>query len=438
MHSRFAFLGMILITHGLLAFGQEHDQGHLHPSEQPAQMPGMPAEHSSKSLVDLLEHHAASGTDAAPASTPEHMMMIMKKRWTFMFHGEAFLNELQQAGPRGFDKVFSTNWFMLMAQRRLGRGNLTAKTMLSFEPATVSRQRYPELFQEGETAFGRPIVDGQHPHDFVMELAALYDYRLGEKTVLSLYAAPVGDPAMGPLAYPHRASAAENPMAPLGHHLEDSTHIANDVVTIGITHNNLRLEASGFHGREPDEQRWDIDSGKINSWSTRLTFNPGRNWSFQYSLAYLRSPEALQPLEDVRRMTASLSYNRLLRAGNWSSMLLWGRNKSVADGNVGNGYLLESTLHFADRNNVWTRIENVDRTNALLLGENPEPANFTEHYFARVQAYTVGYDREIGRLPHLSTAIGTQITWYGVPDGLKPTYGSHPFGGIVFLRLRFQ
>ena len=265
MHSRFAFLGMILITHGLLAFGQEHDQGHLHPSEQPAQMPGMPAEHSSKSLVDLLEHHAASGTDAAPASTPEHMMMIMKKRWTFMFHGEAFLNELQQAGPRGFDKVFSTNWFMLMAQRRLGRGNLTAKTMLSFEPATVSRQRYPELFQEGETAFGRPIVDGQHPHDFVMELAALYDYRLGEKTVLSLYAAPVGDPAMGPLAYPHRASAAENPMAPLGHHLEDSTHIANDVVTIGITHNNLRLEASGFHGREPDEQRWDIDSGKINS-----------------------------------------------------------------------------------------------------------------------------------------------------------------------------
>ena len=118
-------------------------------------------------------------------------------------------------------------------------------------------------------------------------------------------------------------------------------------------------------------------------------------------------------------------------------MLLWGRNQSMADGNVGNGYLLESTLHFADRNNVWTRIENVDRTNALLLGENPEPANFTEHYFARAQAYTVGYDREVGRLPHLSTAIGTQITWYGLPDALKPTYGSHPLGGIVFLRLRF-
>jgi len=429
---------ILLLARVASAQTQEPEHGMTHPSQKPMQqMPGMSGHHESKSLIAVVEHHAASGTDAAPASTPEHMMMGARYGWRFMFHAEAFLTELQQSGPRGSDKFFSTNWFMLMAQRRFGRGTFTAKSMLSLDPATVSNRRYPELFQEGETAFGRPIVDGQHPHDFVMELAALYDYRLGEKMLLSFYAAPVGDPALGPVAYPHRASAAENPIAPLGHHLEDSTHIASNVVTLGVTHENLRLEASGFHGREPDEERWDIDSGKIDSWSTRLTFNPGRNWSFQYSLAYLRSPEALQPLEDVRRMTASLSYNRPLRSGNWSSMLLWGRNQSMADGNVGNGYLLESTLHFADRNNVWTRIENVDRTNALLLGENPEPANFTEHYFARAQAYTVGYDREVGRLPHLSTAIGTQITWYGLPDALKPTYGSHPLGGIVFLRLRF-
>lgn len=438
MHSRFAFLGIILIAHGLLAFGQEHEQGHLHPSEQPAQMSGMPAEHSSKSLVDLLEHHAASGTDAAPASTPEHMMMIMKKRWTFMFHGEAFLNELQQTGPRGFDKVFSTNWVMLMAQHKLARGTFTVRTMLSLEPASVSQQRYPELFQEGETAFGRPIVDGQHPHDFVMELAALYDYKLTEKTLLSFYAAPVGDPALGPVAYPHRMSAAENPIAPLGHHLEDSTHIANDVVTVGFTHKNVRLEASGYHGREPDEHRWNIDSGEIDSWSARLTFNPGQNWSFQYSIANLSRPEALQPLEDVRRMTASLIYNRPLRAGNWSSMLLWGRNQSVSDGNTGNGYLLESTLRFANRNHLWTRIENVDRTTALLLGVNSEPSDFRERYFTRVQAYTVGYDRDVGKIPHVSTAIGGQITWYSLPQDIKPIYSSHPLGGIIFLRLRFQ
>jgi hypothetical protein len=308
--------------------------------------------------------------------------------------------------------------------------------MLSLEPATVTERHYPELFQQGETAFGQPIVDGQHPHDFFMELAALYDYKVGQNMLLSFYAAPMGDPAMGPIAYPHRASASEDPIAPLGHHLEDSTHIAADVITTGLTYRDFRIEGSGFHGREPDENRWNINSGAIDSWSTRLTINPARNWSAQYSLAQIHSPEALAPEEDLRRMTASVMYNRPIHAGNWTSMLLWGRNRSLLDGNVGNGYLLESTLNFMSRNYAWTRIENVDRTNELLLGDNPEPPGFTEKYFARVQACTTGYDREVGNIPHLATAIGGQITWYGVPPVLKPTYGTHPLGVAVFLRVR--
>jgi len=325
---------------------------------------------------------------------------------------------------------------MPMAQRTFGNGTLTIRTMLSFEPATVSDRRYPELFQQGETAFSRPIVNGQHPHDFFMELAALYDYKVGEHTLLSVYAAPMGDPAMGPPAYPHRASASEDPIAPLGHHLQDSTHIAADVITAGITYRDFRLEASGFHGREPDEFRWNIDSGTIDSWSARVTANPSQNWSLQYSIAQLHSPEALVASVDVRRMTASVQYNRPLQKGNWASLLLWGRNEDVAGGNVGNSYLLESTLRFFERNYAWMRLENVDRTNELLLGETPEPAGFNERYFTRVQAYTAGYEREVGHIPHLSTALGAQFTWYGVPDALKPTYGEHPVGGIVFLRIR--
>jgi hypothetical protein len=353
-----------------------------------------------------------------------------------MFHGEGFLADIQQSSLRGGDKLFSTNWVMPMAQRKLGNGTLTIRAMLSFEPATISKRRYPELFQQGETAFGLPIVDGQHPHNFFMELAAMYDCKIGEQTLLSLYAAPVGDPALGPSAYPHRASAAEDPIAPVGHHLQDSTHVADDVITFGVTYRKARLEASGFHGREPGEDRWDVDQGKIDSWSTRVTVNPAENWSFQYSIGQLHSPEALFPSEDIRRMTASLMYNLPIREGNWASMILWGRNQSLADGNVGNGYLLESTLQFLHRNFAWTRIENVDRTNELLIGENPLPPGFTERYFTRVQAYTVGYNREIGHIPHLSTAIGGQIMWYGVPDVLKPIYDSHPLGGVVFLKLR--
>jgi len=408
------------------------------PSNMPG-MEGMPKHRmsaSSGSLVGTVEQHAISGTDVEPDSTPSEMMMWGRGAWTLMFHGEVFVNAMQQTGPRGADKVFSTNWFMAMAQRRLARGTLTLRTMLSLEPATVTGERYPELFQQGETAYGRPIVGGQHPHDFFMEVAAIYDYRLSEKTAVSVYAAPVGDPALGPPAYPHRASAAENPLAPLGHHLEDSTHIADEVVTVGMTHRFFRLEASGFHGREPDEYRWNIDSGRIDSWSARASLNPGRNWSFQYSIGQLASPEALMPRENVRRMTASLIYNRPIHNGNWASMLLWGRNQSLEDGNVGNGYLLESTLGFKIRNHVWTRIEDVDRTNQLLLGETSLPPGFVERYFARVQAYTAGYDREIVDRRHLSAAVGGQWTGYGVPPVLKNSYGSHPFGVVAFLRLR--
>lgn len=399
-------------------------------------MPHAQASMQPQSTIEFLKQHSVSGTDEEPDSTPIPMLMTMQHGWMVMFHGEAFVSDIQQSGPRGADKFFSTNWVMPMAQRRFARGTLTVRTMLSLEPATVTDRRYPELFQQGETAYGLPLVDGQHPHNLFMEVAAFYDYQLTEHSLLTFYAAPVGDPALGPPAYPHRASASENPLAPLGHHLEDSTHISDDVVTVGLTFLNFRLEGSGFHGREPGEDRWQIDQGKVDSWSTRFTVNPGHNWSFQYSIGQLHAPEALAPTEDLRRMTASLMYNRPLPRGNWTSLLLWGRNQSLADGNVGNGYTLESTLQFLRKNYAWTRMENVDRTNELLVGGHPLPSGFVERFFVRVQAYTAGYDRSLGHIPHLSTAIGGQLTLYGVPDALRPTYGAHPVSATLSLRVR--
>jgi hypothetical protein len=390
-----------------------------------------------RSLVEAIERHSVSGTDVEPASTPTSMLMTMKANWMLMLHGVAFLSDIQQTGPRGADKLFSTNWIMPMAQRKFGGGTLTLRTMFSLEPATITDRFYPELFQQGETAFAKPIVDGQHPHNFFMELAAMYDLRIGEKSLLSFYAAPVGDPAMGPPAYPHRVSASEDPIAPLGHHLQDSTHIADEVITFGITRGIARLEASGFHGREPDENRWDINSGKVDSWSARLTVNPGRNWSAQYSFAHLSSPEALHREEDIDRMTASVMYNRPFANGNWASLLVWGRNKNQPSGLVWNSYLIESTWRFARANNIWGRFENVDRTSELLLKDVVEPPTFRETIIGRVQASTIGYDRDIKLIPNLATAIGGQTTFYGVPDSLRPIYGSHPIGIVMFVRIRF-
>ncbi|HVH89756.1 MAG TPA: hypothetical protein VM912_23770, partial [Terriglobales bacterium] len=264
----------VLLTFLLVATYSTAQEG-SEPQQDNTMHRGNEMEHSmsmeSHSLIQFLEHHATAGTDAEPNSTPIDMLMSMRGNWMLMLHGFAFLSDIQQTGSRGRDKLFSTNWIMPMAQRSFGKGTLTLRTMFSLEPATVSKRQYPLLFQQGETAFGRPIVDGQHPHDFFMELAAMYDYQFNEKTLLSFYFAPMGDPALGPTAYPHRASASENPVATLGHHLQDSTHIADDVITLGLTRGRVRIEASGFHGREPDEFRWNLDSGKIDSWSARVT-----------------------------------------------------------------------------------------------------------------------------------------------------------------------
>ncbi|MFZ0411255.1 MAG: hypothetical protein WA737_04865 [Candidatus Acidiferrales bacterium] len=413
------------------------------------QMPGMSMDmsaHAPQFLAEIIRH-STGGTSAEPFSTPHAMLMKQKGAWMLMFHGDAFVNAIQQSGARGGDKVFSTSWFMPMAQRALGPGTFTARAMISMEPATITGERYPELFQVGETAYGLPIVDGQHPHNFFMELAAIYDWKLGENALVSFYAAPVGDPAMGPEAYPHRMSASEDPLAPLGHHLEDSTHIADDVLTVGVAYKIARLEVSGFHGREPGENRWIVASGALDSWSARLTLNPAPNWSGQYSITRLASPEQLFPGEDTLRMTASVSYNHAFGDGasagtaagardNWASTIIWGRNRTMGSGEIFNGYLAESTLRFRARNYAWTRIENVDRTNLLLLGENPLPPGFEEHFLARVQAYSFGYDREFPLIPHVASAFGGQMTLYGKPASLDSLYGAHPTGVMIFLRFR--
>ncbi len=411
-------------------------QGTMSSMPNMAGMPGMPAMPGTKMTADPFASHDASGTSFQPESTPSPMLMTTRDGWTLMAHALGFVALQEQSGARGADKLFSPNWAMAMAQRRLGPGKLTLRAMLSLEPLTITDRRYPELLQTGETAFGLPIVDGQHPHNFFMELAALYDLKLGEHTMISLYAAPMGDPAIGPTAFPHRESASEDPIAPLGHHLEDSTHVAADVLTAGASYRGVRLEASLFHGREPNENRWNLQTGGIDSWSSRVNFAPGGNWAAQYSLAHIKSPEALFPAGNQFRQTASIMYNRPLANGDWANTLLWGRTRDVGGHNILNGYLLESTLGFAGRNHAWTRIENADKTNQLQLGEAPLPLAFAEHFLGRVQAYSFGYDRDLPAPNWLAPALGVQWTWYATPAPLRSSYGSHPQGVVVFLRFR--
>jgi len=450
---------------------------------------------SAQTLIQAIQQHGTSGTSIEPATTPIPMLMTDRGAWRLMLHANVFIaNTQQQANsPRNRDAFFSTNWFMPMAERNFGAngrgGELTLRTMFSLEPATIGDRNYPELFQQGETAYGNPIVDGQHPHDFFMEVAALYDLPLSPHTLLSFYGAPIGDPAIGPTAYPHRQSASEDPIAALGHHQQDSTHIAFNVLTGGLTYRIARIEFSGFHGGEPDEHRWAFQPSPnghaIDSYSTRLTISPSPDLTGQYSIAHITSPEALYPGENQQRQTASIMYHHTFHSKaaapastmsmpgmNMNDMpgmdmnstkqgsaahspppmhmvpdprtdlattFLWGRARSLTDNSKENSYLAEALLRFASTNYIWTRIENAGRSNELLLTPGtPLPPNFIETPIGHVAAYTLGYDHDLPFGRHILIAPGAQLTIYRTPELLRPTYGNTPTAETIFIRFRLR
>jgi hypothetical protein len=383
-------------------------------------------------LRENVLQHSSSGTSVDPDSSQARMLMRMRGKWMEMLHGEANVAEQQQSGPRGRDKLYSVNWTMLMAQRTTGRAQWTFASMLSLEPATITGRYYPELFQQGETAFGKAIVDGQHPHDLFMEISAIYDLELNKKGMASFYAAPVGDPALGPVAFPHRMSAESDPLAPLAHHLQDSTHISYDVITGGLIWGPARIEASGFHGREPDENRWTLEAGAVDSWSARLTAAPGPHWIAQYSLGHLHSPEVLHPQEDILRQTASLGMHHAWSKAELDATAVWGRNHTIRTDVNANGFLLEAEARLRERQSLWTRVENDDRTTDLLGSEAPPE----ESVVGRVQAYTGGYAHRIWKTDWSTLEIGAQVTFYTTPVRLLPLYGAHPAGAVGLLHWR--
>jgi hypothetical protein len=380
-----------------------------------------------------------SGTSWQPASTPMPMLHKQSGEWLLMFHYNFVAGVNRQGGPRGVTKFESANWFMPAAVRRAGPGTLELRGMFSAEPFTFPPGGSPLLFQTGESYKGQPLIDRQHPHDLFMELSASYTVPVGERASWFVYGGYPGEPALGPNAFMHRASASENTSAPLSHHLQDSTHISFGVLTTGFTYRWFKLEGSIFTGREPDENRYDFDAHKWNSRSARLWFMPNRNWAIQVSHGLLRSPENQEPNIDVRRSTASIQYNRKFDRGNWAAAFVWGRNH-VTGQSAGlvnlNGYTAESTLQFLDKNYLYTRLEQVDKDDLLRPADRALLGITQHHPVFRIGAYTLGGARDIWNNDKVSTAIGADVTFYSTPAILDRIYGDNPVSWKVFLRIR--
>jgi hypothetical protein len=378
-------------------------------------------------IAELPSPHAGTGTGWQPASVPAHEWMFMRGGWELMAHGAIFVDYNQQGGPRGAGKAESVNYGMLMEQRKLGSGTILFREMFSAESLTSPHPGFPELFQTGETYHDQALVDHQHPHNVFSELSMLYTLPLTDKISWEFYGGPAAEPALGPVAYIHRASASELPLAPLSHHLQDSTHTSFGVITTGFAINRIKLEASAFNGREPNEQRWSIQLAALDSWSARANVAPSQNWTAQYSIGRLEHPEALEH-DSQWRQTASAEYNRPFARGNWVTSLVWGRVHKIAAGRNLNSYLLESTLNFQSRNYAFTRLEFVDKDELFPLA--------AVHPAYRIGAYTMGGVRDFVQNHFWQLGIGADITLYSKPAALSAFYGNRPVSFQIFLRVR--
>ena len=352
--------------------------------------------------------------------------------WRFMQDGVIYGMFNRQGGARGGREFAVPNWWMGMMTRERGTQQLGLTAMLSLDPATLGKDGYRELFQVGETLDGKPLVDRQHPHEFLMQLAGSWRMQPREAMSLTLAAGLAGEPTLGPVAFMHRPSAAGVPLAPLGHHTFDSTHISFGVVTASATVGRWVIEGSAFNAREPDEERWDLDLARLDSAAGRIWFRPTDEWDIQASVGRLREPEALEP-GDATRATASAAWFRSSMDGFQALTIGYGVN--AAHGVRRHGVFGEFTRELGD-NSLAGRVELQQVETSALIGEEEGHEHGHADERARVAALTVGGARRLATWRGFEAAAGANVSFYRVPELLKETHGRRPVSFLVFLRLR--
>jgi hypothetical protein len=386
--------------------------------------------------LNLSMSRDGSGTSWVPDAGIGYMLMKMSGKTGLMFHGNIFLRYTKQdlfnKGNRNGDKFDAPNWFMGMINHPVGKkGWFTASAMISLDRLTEGGNGYPLLFQSGETWNGKKLVDRQHPHDLFSALTIGYSYAINKNTDVYGYLGYPGEPALGPPVFMHRNSAMNNPDAPLSHHWQDATHITFGVATLGFRYKIFKAEGSVFTGREPNENRYDFDKARFDSYSYRLSLNPNENWAFQFSQGFINGPEASEPNIDITRTTASVLCSKhfpVLKA-HFDGALVWGLN-SLNIGENENSLLLEGNLQFR-KSAVYSRYEFVQKSSDELDLVN----EFGNTRF-NINAVSVGYNHILLPGQSFDLSAGTKLTLNVIDKKLYPIYGKTPVGFEVYLQLR--
>lgn len=400
-------------------------------------MAAMDHDKSPMTMSGVLGNYAmtreSSGTSWQPDSSVHGGLESMHGDWMFM--GHALLNGVYdwQQGPRGGSDTFVSGMIMGMANRHFDGGDaLQFRAMMSPEPL-MGKAGYPLLLATGETADGAtPLIDRQHPHNLFMELSGTYSHAFTPLYRVFVYAGLPGEPAFGPPAFMHRQSILDSPEAPISHHWLDSTHIADGVVTVGLVHDDWKVEASRFHGREPDQFRYKIEHGALDSASVRISWNPARDLALQVSWAEQISPEQLEPTINQSRFSASAIYTKPLGEGTWwSTTVAWGRRRSTHSVPL-NAYVLESALKPADAWTLFARGEREANDELVVQG----PLQGATYNVAKVSA---GVIRDFRVADKLKVGIGALYAFNFVPGPLGSLYGrTDPQGAMLFVRLNLN
>ena len=413
----------------------EHEHGGTAPEESASREPGDPPAahvHGSSTPLGIPESRNASGTAWQPDSTPMRGLHYSKGSWAMMGHWNFFAGYDDQGSDRGDSDWTGPNWAMLMESRPAGGGRLMFREMLSLDPLTIGKEGYPLLLQTGEALDGEPLHDRQHPHDLFMELAAVYTRPLSDSVAWQIYAAPAGEPALGPPAFPHRASAMSDPLAPLSHHWQDSTHISFGVFTAGLLTRRFMFEGSWFNGREPDEDRYDFDFRRLDSYSGRVSYNPTMHVSFQVSYGYLDSPEELAPEVSIHRFTASAMVSYPLgHSLHLDFTGVFGTNDASGEPDT-SSWLMEANCGIGSRHTVFGRLEYVEKSGHDLA----LPPALEEEVFP-VKSLVAGYVFRLWSTNTFALGIGARAAINLIEDDLEPFYGTQePAGYMVFLQFQ--
>jgi hypothetical protein len=442
---RAALLAALLASPASPLAAQQEHAGHSHGATPAADSAGRAPAPNRRAGGDSTPTTSmvtpmASGTAWVPLSSAVRGAHVMVGEWMLMLHGVAYGQYMNQEGRRGGWQFGSINWLMLSAAHPTSGGRVEFRAMGSAEPYTLGKVGYPLLLQTGETYAGVPLHDRQHPHDLAMEISTTLEQRIAGPVSASLYLAPVGEPAAGPVAFMHRPSADGDPFAPLSHHWQDGGHVTFGVVTAGLFTDHVRLEGSLFNGREPDEVRTNFDfrGRSLDSWSARLTLRPSRNWALSGWYAYLDSPEALFPADWNRHVGASVLHSHPIgRDGSWSSAIIWGAKRHEPSNHhpitrLTHSLTAESSLQLGRRNTLFARGEYVQKDmEELFLPHVREQIH-------EVRSVAAGYVVDVAQARSATLGIGVRGAVSFIPDTLALYYGSRrPVGGAVFARLGF-